>query len=73
MTHAVFAGLSPRRPEFAFCSVHVGFVVDKVAQTGFSPSSLVFPVNIIPPWLSMVIYHLGANNRPIGGRSSETF
>jgi hypothetical protein len=25
---------------------------------GFSPSSSVFPVNIIPPWLSILIYHL---------------
>jgi hypothetical protein len=27
--------------------------------TGFSPSSSGFPVNIIPPWLSMFMYHLG--------------
>jgi hypothetical protein len=27
--------------------------------------------DIIPPWLSMLIY-LGTNNRPVGGRSSET-
>jgi hypothetical protein len=27
---------------------------------------------IIPPWLSIVIYHLGMNNTPVGGRSSET-
>jgi hypothetical protein len=27
--------------------------------TGFSVSSSVFPVNIIPPWLSILIYHLG--------------
>jgi hypothetical protein len=38
--------------------------------TGFSPSSLVFPVNVIPPWFSILIYHM--NNRPVGGRSSET-
>jgi hypothetical protein len=25
---------------------------------GFSPSSLGLPVNIIPPWLSIFIYHL---------------
>jgi hypothetical protein len=29
------------------------------------------PVNIIPPWFSMFIYHLGMNIRPIGGCSSE--
>jgi hypothetical protein len=27
--------------------------------TAFSQSSLVFPVNIIPLWLSTLIYHLG--------------
>jgi hypothetical protein len=26
--------------------------------TGFSQSSSVLPANIIPPWLSMLIYHL---------------
>jgi hypothetical protein len=26
--------------------------------TGFSPISSLFPVNIIPPWLSTLIYHL---------------
>jgi hypothetical protein len=30
------------------------------------------PVDIIPPCLSMLFYHLGMNNRPVGGRSSET-
>jgi hypothetical protein len=29
------------------------------AGTGSSPNSLVYPVNIIPPWLSILIYHLG--------------
>jgi hypothetical protein len=28
-------------------------------------------VDIIPPWFSMFIYHVGKNNRPVGGRSSE--
>jgi hypothetical protein len=38
------AGLPPRRPEFDPGSVHVGFVVDKVALGQvFSPSSSVFP------------------------------
>jgi hypothetical protein len=27
--------------------------------TGFSPISSVSSVNIIPPWFSMLIYHLG--------------
>jgi hypothetical protein len=27
--------------------------------TGFSPSCSVSPANIIPPWLSTLIYHLG--------------
>jgi hypothetical protein len=26
--------------------------------TGFSPSSSLYPVNIIPPWFSIFIYHL---------------
>jgi hypothetical protein len=30
-----------------------------VTGTGFSPSSLVSPVNTIPLWLSILIYHLG--------------
>jgi hypothetical protein len=30
------------------------------------------PADIIPPWFSMHIYHLGMNNRPAGGHSSET-
>jgi hypothetical protein len=38
------AGLSPWRPRFAPGSVHVGFVVDKMAfGQVFSPSSSVFP------------------------------
>jgi hypothetical protein len=28
-------------------------------RAGFSPSSSVSPVSIIPPWLSMFVYHLG--------------
>jgi hypothetical protein len=27
--------------------------------TGFSLSSSVFPINIIPPWLSTLIHHFG--------------
>jgi hypothetical protein len=29
------------------------------AGTGLSPSSSVFPVKIIPPYLSILMYHLG--------------
>jgi hypothetical protein len=28
-------------------------------------------VNIIPPWFSILIYHLGITNRPVGGCSSQ--
>jgi hypothetical protein len=27
--------------------------------TDISPSSSVFPVNIIPPWISILVYHRG--------------
>jgi hypothetical protein len=30
------------------------------------------PVDIIPPWFSMLIYHLGINSRLVSGSSSET-
>jgi hypothetical protein len=40
-------------------SVHVGFVVDKVALGQVFLRVLRFsPVIIIPPWLSILIYHL---------------
>jgi hypothetical protein len=29
-------------------------------------------LDIVPPWLSMLTYHVGVNKRPVGGRSSET-
>jgi hypothetical protein len=29
-------------------------------------------VDIIPPWFSMLIYHVGLSNRPVGYRSSVT-
>jgi hypothetical protein len=46
------AGLSPRRPGFAPGSIHVGFVVDKVALAQVFLRVLRFsPVNIIPPSL----------------------
>jgi hypothetical protein len=40
-------------------SVDVGYVKQSGTGTGFSLSSLVLPVSIIPPWLSILIYHLG--------------
>jgi hypothetical protein len=40
--------------------------------TGVSPIASFSPVTIIPLWLSVLIYHLGMNNMPVSGRSSET-
>jgi hypothetical protein len=31
-----------------------------------------YPVCIIPPWLSILIYHRGMNKRPVDGLSAET-
>jgi hypothetical protein len=46
------AGLPSRRPGFNPGSVHVGFVVDKVALGQVFPRVLRFsPVNVIPPVL----------------------
>jgi hypothetical protein len=45
-------GLSLWRPGFTPRSVHVGFVVGKMHWDRF------FSVSIIPPWLSILIYHL---------------
>jgi hypothetical protein len=50
--------LSQRRPGFVPRSVHVGFVVDKVALGQVSFRVLPFsPVSIIPPYLSILILH----------------
>jgi hypothetical protein len=65
--------LSPLWPGFAPRSLHVGFVVDKVALGQvFLRVLRLSRVNIIPPWLSILIYHQRINNRPVGGCSSET-
>jgi hypothetical protein len=32
-----------------------------------------YPVYIIPPWFSMLLYHQGMNSRPVGDHSSETY
>jgi hypothetical protein len=54
------AGFSPRRPELAPSSVHVGFVVNKVAlRQVFLRVIRFYPANIIPSWLSVLIYLLG--------------
>jgi hypothetical protein len=53
---SLVAGLSPRRPGFAPGSIHVGFVVDKMALGQVFLRVLRFsPVNIIPPLLSKLI------------------
>jgi hypothetical protein len=31
-----------------------------------------FPVNIIPPWLTILLHHQGMDNTPVSGRISET-
>jgi hypothetical protein len=47
------------RPEIAPGSIRVGFVMDKAAQGEVSLRVLrVSPVSIIPPLLSILIYHL---------------
>jgi hypothetical protein len=69
----LISDLSPLWPGFAPGSLHVGFVVDKVALGQvFLRVLRLSRVNIIPPWLSILIYHLRINNRPVGGCSSET-
>jgi hypothetical protein len=65
------AGLLPRRPEFDPGSVHVGFVVDKVALGQVFPLVLRFaPVNFIPPVLhylkKRIIFITGLHNKPQG-------
>jgi hypothetical protein len=65
------AGLSPRRSGFDPGSVHVGFVVDKVALGQVFPRVLRFsPVNFIPPVLyyaeNLIIFITGLQNKPQG-------
>jgi hypothetical protein len=76
------AGLPPRRPGFDPESVHVGFVVDKVAQGQVVPRVLRFPpVNVIPQFHStgapllgkmkkliirLFIFITGLHNKPQG-------
>jgi hypothetical protein len=68
----VVAGISQRRLGFAPGSVHVGLTVDKVALGQLFLRVLLFSsVITIPLLLSVLIYHLGMNNRPASGRNSE--
>jgi hypothetical protein len=68
------AGLSPRRPGFDPGSVHVGFVVDKVALGQGFPRVVRFSsVNVIPPVLhdsekrkKLIIFVTGLHNKPEG-------
>jgi hypothetical protein len=63
------AGLSPRTRGFASGSVHVGFVMDKLALgQGFFRVVRFSLVNMIP----YSCFTQGINHRPVGGRSSET-
>jgi hypothetical protein len=68
----VIAGLSMRKPGFDPGSVHVGFVVDKVALGLVFPRVLWFSlVNFIPPVLHYVekkltIFITGLHNKPQG-------
>ena len=72
------AGLSPRRPSFDPGSVHVVFVVDKVALGQVFPRVLQFsPVNFIPlvlhyteKWKKLIVFIIGLNNKPQGCRAS---
>jgi hypothetical protein len=66
-------GLSPRRPWSESGSVHMGFVVGRVALGHVSFRVLKFSLSISfhrgSPY-SDIIWRI--NNRPVGGRSSET-
>jgi hypothetical protein len=52
------AGTSPPRPGPTSGSFHLGFVLDKMALGRVLRILRFSPVNI-PPWLSILIYHLG--------------
>jgi hypothetical protein len=53
------AALSPRKLGFAPRTVQMGFVVDKVELGQVSHRVLLlYPVSIIPPWLSVLVRNL---------------
>ena len=61
------ADLSSRRPGFDPDSVHVGFVVNKVALGQVFPRVLRFSaVNVIPPVLHYSIAPVGARGGAVG-------
>jgi hypothetical protein len=61
------AGFTPRRADSTPESVHVGFVVGKVALGHAFLRVLRFsPVNILPPWLFILIYTTTTTSR-LGG------
>jgi branched-subunit amino acid transport protein len=58
------AGLSLQWVGFTPRSVHAVFVVDKMALGQVFLQVLQFsPVNIIPLWLSILIYHMGGEQQ----------
>jgi hypothetical protein len=60
MVQAVSQGLSAQRPGIAPRIVHVIFMVDKAILRQVLLRVLRFsPAIIIPPWLSILIYHSG--------------
>jgi hypothetical protein len=64
--------LSPRKPTFALGSVHVVFVVGKVPPGEIFLRVLRFSLSLSFHLVSTYSYILEINNRPVGGRSSET-
>jgi hypothetical protein len=67
------AGLSLWGPGYVPGSVHVGFVVDKVALGQIFLRVLPPPLSIIPPWLCISYIIRGMNNGPIGGSDVTCF
>jgi hypothetical protein len=60
MAQAVSHGFSPWRSWFEPGTVHVTFVVDKVALgQGFLRVRPFSSVSIIPPWHPILMYHMG--------------
>jgi hypothetical protein len=70
---AVSRCISPRSQGFAPGFVRKDFVVDKVTLVKvFLRALRLSSVSVIPPWPSILIYHLGMSNSSVGDRSSET-